>query len=130
MLCKIFKTLPIMNGHLYVITFFVTFTYLVEHKRWQPWKKSIILILEHLLSVLGSDFLYYRLLQGRYFTPKSSYKIVCSCVYIVCSSSKTNEDPFTFELEHRNRLKLFVVSRKPTWRYFTPKTAFSGSANF
>ena len=32
----------------------------------------------------------------------SSFEIVCSCVLIVCSSSKTNTGPFTFELEHRN----------------------------
>ena len=57
-------------------------------------------------------------------------KIVCRCVFIVFSSSKTSVDPFTFELDLRKRLQLFVVSslslvsRKPTWRYFTPNSSF------
>ena len=60
-----------------------------------------------------------------------SFEIVCSCVFIVCSSSKTNEDPFTSELELRNCLQLFVVyffsfvvRQKLTLSHFTPRSSF------
>ena len=51
-------------------------------------------------------FVVRRNLTLSHFTPRSSFEIVCSCAFIVCSSSKSNKDPFTFELELRNRLQL------------------------
>ena len=54
--------------------------------------------------VLYFSFVVPRKRTRAHSPPSSNFKIVCSCIFIVCSSSKTNEDPFTFEVELRNRL--------------------------
>ena len=55
------------------------------------------------------SFVVLRKLIWRYFAPNSSFKIVCSCVFIVCSSLKINADTNTTTnyLKARFRRKIF-----------------------
>ena len=142
-MCNIFKTFPIINRYFYVITSFITFTYLVERRRWQPWGKSIVswnfefrtsaisfkfrlFVLSFIFILVAWNLSEMWLRKGRYFSPKSSYKIGRSCICIVVH--KKNERGFIFlwarTLEPFVVSSLsFVVSQKSMWSY-TPSSSF------